>query len=630
LSDDLKRRSIRGFAWAASESFGVAVLSLTSFVILARLLDPQDFGIVALATVFIFFCNLVTAHGLADALVQRQNVEPAHLDTAFWATLGLSLALMAGCMLAAGPAAQAFAEPRLAEVLQWLSLSLPLGAACTVQMALFRREMRFGSVARRTLVGRTLGAIVGVTMAYYGFGLWSLVAQQMVGQFAMTCAFLTAQWRPRLRFSLRALRDLWGFGFHVSTTQIISGAGEQILTLTIGAVFGTTALGYFTIAWRAIQLVKSLISGAVYHVGLSAFSKLQDNRAALTDAFLKATRISSLAGFPIAVGTVLIADPLVHVAFDAKWLASVPLLALLGLELMPAFYGMFLTALYRATNRPAWNLSMACIYAVTGFAGVYLAAPFGIEIAVAVWLARSFLLMPIHVILVSRILGVTVWRVASPAATPLIAAAIMAGGVSLLQMTLPPGLTPILVLAIVVPVATLIYLAAVWLVNPSLARMTLRAASVIAPSRGASPVNSEDSSEGSLPMKPLKMKRRGALLTIAAACIPGVVSGTWLLRRGGAPKTMAEAMFSDMGAARRIGTRYLAQYTDECDAHTLAGRLPAGCAIAPATPRHLAAARQIIDEQRARDFAAGDTVIIDGWILARTEARLCALATLTA
>jgi len=630
LADDLKKRSIKGFAWAAGESVGVAAISLVSFIIMARLLDPQDFGIFALASVFIFFCNLITAHGLADALVQRQHVDEDHLDTAFWSTLILSVVLMAGCLVASGPAANLLGEPRLADVLQWLSFSLPLGAASIVQMSIFRREMRFDAVTRRSIAGRILGAAVGIAMAYAGYGIWSLVAQQIVGQLAMTSAFLTASWRPRWRFSFARLRDMWGFGFHVSATQIISGAGEQVLTLTIGAIFGATALGYFTIAWRAIQLLKSLVSAAVYHVGLSAFSKLQDNRAALSDAFLNATRISSLAGFPIAIGLFLIADPLVHVAFEAKWLASVPLLAMLALELLAAFYGMFLTALYRATNRATWVLWMSCAYAATGFAGVMIAAPFGMAVAVGIWVARSLLLMPIHVALVSRVLQMPAWRIASPTFAPAIAAAAMAGGILATRAALPSDLAPSIYLAIVIPVGALIYGTAIWLLNPDLVRLLLRTVSVMAPDRRTN----VSSDQGPPKMKHLKIKRRGVLLGIAATLalgsLPGINKGISWLRRSNAPKTLAEAMFSDLETARMIGGCYLAQAAHECDAGVLAAELPAGCAAVPTSRQALDDIRKTIDAQRQRDFAAGDTVIIDGWILARTEARLCALTVLTA
>lgn len=135
-------------------------------------------------------------------------------------------------------------------------------------------------------------------------------------------------------------------------------------------------------------------------------------------------------------------------------------------------------------------------------------------------------------------------------------------------------------------------------------------------------------------MKHLKIKRRGVLLGVAATfalgALPGFNKGMSWLRRGHAPKTLAETMFSDLATARMIGVRYLAQATHECDAAVLAAELPAGCAVAPTSRQAFDDIRETIDAQRQRDFAAGDTVIIDGWILARTEARLCALTVLTA
>lgn len=485
MADDLKRRSIKGVAWAASESFGVAAISLVSFIVLARILAPQDFGVVALAIVFIYFCNIVTGHGFADAIVQRHQLEPEHLDTAFWSTLGIALLLMLGCLAGAGPLAALLDEPQLAGVLRWLSLVLPLSAISTVQMALFRRDMRFDAVARRTLVGRTLGAAVGIAMAVSGYGLWSLVAQQLVGQLALTLAFVIGPWRPRWRFSIPRLREMWGFGLNVSATQVVIGAGEQTLTLMIGALFGTTTLGYFTIAWRAVQLIKSLVSGTVYHVGLRAFSKLQQDRGAVAEAFLNATRISCLVGFPMALGIALVAEPLVVAAFETKWLASVPLLAVLALELVPAFFGMFRNALFRAMNRPGWGLAMSCSYTVLGLGGVFAVASFGIEAAVAAWVARLLILMPVHVALVSRLLSLPATRVVAPAMAPLVTTALMAASVLLLQFFLPHDLGSFATLGIVVPAAAAVYAGAVCLLYPELARFAWRTATVLGSPRAA-------------------------------------------------------------------------------------------------------------------------------------------------
>lgn len=483
MPDDLKRRSIKGFVWAAGESFGVAAISLISFVVLARLLQPEDFGVVALATVFIFFCNLVTGHGFSDAIVQRQNLDADHLDTAFWSTLVLALVLMAGCMAAAGPVADVLDEPKLANVLRWLALVLPLSAVSTIQMAMFRRDMRFDSVARRTLAGRTVGAAVGITMAVNGYGLWSLVAQQLVGQSATTIAFLATPWWPRWRFSMVRLRDMWGFGLNVSATQVVTGAGEQALTLMIGAVFGSTTLGYFTIAWRAVQIIRSLVSSAVYHVGLSAFSKLQQDRGAVAGAFLNATRISCLAGFPIAIGIALVAEPLILAAFEAKWRASIPLLSVLALELAPAFYGMFLSALYRAMDRPAWGLGMALTYTAVGLGGAYAAAPFGIEAVVAVWVGRALILLPLHVMLASKLLATPPARIAGPAAAPLVTTVLMAACIVPLHLVLPAGLPSWAVLGALVTAGAVVYAGAIRLLYPQLFGMAWRTAAVAATPR---------------------------------------------------------------------------------------------------------------------------------------------------
>ncbi len=480
MLEDLKTRSLKGLVWATGESVGVALISLVGFVILARLLSPEDFGIVALASVFITFSLLLTGHSFADALVQRPAIDADHMDTAFWSTLAISLTLMAGCWLGADFAAAALNAPPLADVLRWLSPVLPLGALNSVQVSLYRRDMRFDSVARRTLLGRGLGAAVGIGMAFAGYGYWALVGQQLIGQAAVTVAFAVGPWRPRLRFSGSRFREMWAFGAQVSLCQVIGGAGDQALNLLVGTLFGTTALGYFTMASRSVQLIRSLISSAVYQVGFSAFSRLQHDRAAVAEAFVNATRLACLVGFPVAIGIVMIDRPLVLAAFEAKWQASIPLLAVLALELIPGFYGMFLAALYRATDHPGWGLATTVIYVAVGLAGIVAAAPFGLYAVVVVWVARTFLMvLAQHIFLVRRLLIVPLERLLAPLVAPAGAATAMAGGLALLRLAFPPGLAPTIELAILVPVGALIYAVAIRLMSPRLMGLALRTAGVV-------------------------------------------------------------------------------------------------------------------------------------------------------
>lgn len=487
IPEELKNRSMKGLVWAAGESAGVALISFGSFIVLARLLAPEDFGVVALATVFVYFCNLLTGHSFADALVQRPALDRDHVDTAFWSTLAIALLLMAACMAGADAIAAGFEEPALAGALRWLSLLLPLAALSSTHTALMRREMRFDAVARRMLLGRCIGAAAGIAAAVAGHGFWSLVVQQLVGQLVTTIAFLIASWRPRLNFSPARFREMWAFGVHVSANQVVTGASEQMLNLLVGSIFGTVALGYFTIAWRAVNLVRSLVSSAVYHVGLSAFSKLQQDRRAVSDAFLTATRISCLVGFPVAIGIVMVDEPLVLAAFDEPWRNSIPLLALLALELVPAFYGMFLSVLYRAMDRAAWGLAMALLYGALGLGGALAVAPLGIEAVAAIWVVRAFLLMPLHVALVHRLLDLPLQRLAAPVLPPLVAATLMAAVLGALRLMLPGGMLPLAELALLVSVGVAVYTGAIRVLSPQLVGLALRAAGRISAPSGKSP-----------------------------------------------------------------------------------------------------------------------------------------------
>jgi PST family polysaccharide transporter len=448
---------------------------------MARLLEPRDFGVVALAGSFVFFLNLFVAHSFGDVVVQRRQIEPEHLDTAFWSMLCLALALMALCQVSADGLALLLGEPALAETLRLLSLAVPLGAIGNVHLALCRRDMRFRAVAVRTLAGRVTGTAVGIAMAVAGFGLWSLVALQLVVTLVTAAGNLTGvAWWPRLRFSRRHLGEMLGFGLNVSTTQIVAGVSEQALNMLVGALFGSLALGYFTIAWRVVQLIRSLVSSAVYHVGLSAFARLQDDRAAMGLAFVQGTRIACLAGFPIAAGIALVSEPLLLVLFGAKWLPSVPLLAALALEMIPVFYGIFFSALYRATGRPGWSLTMALLNLAAGVAGVLAVAPMGMLAVAVFWVVRAVLLVPLHVMLVHRILGMPIHRLAAPIFVPAIATVAMAAIIVPLRLGLEAaGIGAWSELALLVPAGAIIYGMAVRLLSPELAALVMRTARVV-------------------------------------------------------------------------------------------------------------------------------------------------------
>lgn len=470
MPGDLQKRSLKGVLWSATEGAGVAALSFGSFAVMAVMLEPRDFGVVALAGVPVFFLLMLVGHSFSDALVQRDAIDREHVDTGFWGTLLLGVLSTGFCVALAPVLAAALGEPEVEGALQALSAILLINALAAVPSGLFRRALQFRVLAMCSVSGRAAGALAGIAAAFAGLGLWSLVAQQIVGAVVTATAVLAVtDWRPGLRFRLRQFREMGGFGFYVSMSQVASGAGEQLLNLLVGTLFGTAALGYFNVAWRMVQLIRSLLSSAVYHVGLSAFARLQNDLPALSRAYVQATRISCLVGFPIGLGMALLGPLLIHALFDGKWDASTPLLAVLALEFLPATYGMFVSALYRSVGKASWGFATAVLYVATGIAGAVLLAPYGVLAVAAAWVARAFLLLPIHIVLVRRLTGLPLGRLLLPLRTPLLASAVMVACILGLQAQPPFGpLGAAAELALLLPVAVAVYWLAVRLLSPDL------------------------------------------------------------------------------------------------------------------------------------------------------------------
>lgn len=476
MTETLKQRSLKGVFWAVSESVGTVVLSLGSFLVLARLLDPVDFGAVALAGSFIMLFNLITGHSFADALIQERSLDDDHAHTAFWATLAIAVALALACGLGSGSIARLLGAPIIAPLLAVLALVMPLNAMGSVQGALLRRELRFRELAKAMLAGRATGAAIGITLAFMGAGAWSLVGQQIGGTLVANLAIaLTYRWRPRLRFSAARFRRLGTFGAQVSVSQVLLGAGEQAVNLMVGVLFGPLVLGYFNIAWRTVQLIRSLFSSALYHVGFSTFSRLQDDRRALAEGFIRATRLSALVGVPLGVGLALAAEPFLLVLYGEKWAASVPILSWLALQFVPAFFGMFFAACYRATGRADWVLYLTIGDLIVSVAGVWLLGLGGQPIhAVAIfWVAKSLALIPIHILLLRRLLGTGGLWLLRPALAPLGASLIMAAGLFAFERWLGGALGAGPLLGIEVVLGVGLYWLAIRVTAPALQRFAL-------------------------------------------------------------------------------------------------------------------------------------------------------------
>ncbi len=409
-------------------NWGNQAAAFLVFVVLSRLLPPDAFGLVALASVFVGLIQVVANQGLVDALVQRKDLDAEHLDTAFWMSMAFALVLTGFAVAAALPIAAAFHEERLGPVLIGLALSIPISGLTLVQRALLARAFAFRSLTLRTLTAIVVGSVVGVGAAAAGFGVWSLVAQNLANQVAGAIVLWRVEaWRPRLRFSHSHFRDLFGYGIHVVTFRLLNYFNRRADDLLIGAFLGATALGFYSVAYRMLVLLIEATSNLIDAVAFPVFSRLQEDAARLRRVYYKSSEFAALIAFPGFLAILVLAPQLVEVVFGEKWSRSVPVMQVLTLFGIVQALIYLNSTMVKALGKPSWRVIIVGITAVFNVAAFFVAVRHGIVAVAVALVAVGYVLAPLSFWAVNRLLPISMRTYANRIARPLAASLVMTG-----------------------------------------------------------------------------------------------------------------------------------------------------------------------------------------------------------
>ena len=299
----LQQEAVRGAMWSALEKWGAQLVSTAIFLLLARLLGAEAFGLIALANVFLAFMQIFLDQGFAQAIVQKDKLETEHLDTAFWTSVLMGALFVLLIFAGSGFVADFYKEPDLALIVRWMSVSFLFSGLSSVQSAILQRNMQFKIFAVRSLVATVTCGIAGIGAALMGFGVWSLVVKEIV--FGSTGALLlwsTSGWRPGFRFSPEHFKELFSFGINIIGFNFLDFFNRRSDDLLIGYFLGTVALGYYSVAYRLLLIMIKLLTNVTIQVALPTFSKLQKEPDRMRAAFYKVTRYTSLVSFPAFLG----------------------------------------------------------------------------------------------------------------------------------------------------------------------------------------------------------------------------------------------------------------------------------------------------------------------------------------
>lgn len=400
-----KAKVLQGAFWSLVQGWGTQFGSLAIFFLLARLLSPEAFGLVALASVFLAFMQAFLSQGFADALVQRENLEPEHLDAAFWTSLVLGFSLMLLGLGSSDLIADFFEAPELSPILKWFSVILLLGSLSHVHEAHLKRQFAFKALAARQLLGILSGGVVGIVMALNQAGVWALVGQQFTQELVGTAVLWgSVSWRPRCRFSLRHWRELLNFGLNQLAFGLLAFCNNRADDFLIGYYLGPTSLGYYSLAYRILTAMTNLLINSSNQVALPTFSRLQNDLERFQKAFYRATKFSSALAFPTFISVAILSPELISLLFGEQWLPSVPVLRILAFVGALRSVTYFKSSIFLAMGKLNWRLRLSMLSSVLNVVGFFVAVRWGIVAVAGAYLARACIFFPISQGAVSKLL----------------------------------------------------------------------------------------------------------------------------------------------------------------------------------------------------------------------------------
>ena len=422
----LKQQVFIGSVWSLAGTAGQQTVSFILFVMLARLLSPADFGVMALAAVVIDILALIGCLGQIQALVQREHLDDTAASTSFWMLQAFGLAMTAVVFLTAPLVASVFAVPTLEPVLQLLAPVCLLQTLSAVHEAWLRRTFGFKWLAARTVTASILGGIVSVGMALYGFGIYAMVAQRLIVALVLTAmVWWSSPWRPKLRWATVDALSLARVGSDVSLVTVLQIANVRIIDVAVGYLFGPQILGQLRIAWRLFDFVMAVAVQPVVNVSLSALSRLQGNGAAMASATVRLIGVSGTALYPIFFGIAVVAPDVMPVLFGDKWDDAILFIQILSPISVAATINYFLSSALIAAGRTRWILWQALAQVILAVALTVASAPFGVVPVLVANVIRATIMALVNVWLLKLAIGATPAALGRALVPPLVAAVVM-------------------------------------------------------------------------------------------------------------------------------------------------------------------------------------------------------------
>ncbi len=406
-SDNLKSKTKKGLVWSSIERFGTQGIGFLFTIIIARILSPDDYGVIAMPMVFLALAQVFIDSGFSNALVRKQGLTEEDLSTAFYFNVIVGVVCYVILFFCSPLIADFYETPILTDLLKVTALATLFNPLCTVQQAILTKKIDFKTQAKVSLAGAVVSGIGALVMAYYGLGVWSLVFQQ-VGAALVRVILLWAlsDWRPKTGWSKESFKYLWGYGSKLLASGLLDTTYNNIFPIVIGKFFTSAQLGNYTRAQQFTQLPSSTLTSVLQRVTFPVLSEIQDDDERLKNSYRKFLKLSAFVIFPLMLGLAAVADPLIRVLLTDKWEGCILLLQLLCFSMMWYPIHAINLNLLQVKGRSDLFLKLEIIKKAVGIAIMCFTIPHGLVWMVAGSILTSLLCLAINTFYTGKIIGV--------------------------------------------------------------------------------------------------------------------------------------------------------------------------------------------------------------------------------
>lgn len=378
-SQSLKDKTVKGVVWSAIERLSVQILFFVITIVMARQLTPHDYGLIGLLAIFIEVSQALVDSGFGQALIRKQNRTDVDNCTMFYFNIVVSSFLYLCLWFLAPFVAKFYDAPLLCSVMRIVCLGIIFNSFSLVQRALLTIKLDFKTQMKSSLIAAVISGVIGIWMAYNGYGIWSIVAQQ-ISNYAINTGLLwiVARWHPKWLYSWASFREMFGFGSKLVAASLLNTIYNNIYQIVIGKVFNPDSLGHYTRAKQFADFPSTNLSNIIQRVTFPVLCEMQNDDERLRAAYIKTLRMIAFIIFPIMCGLAGMAHPLIELLLGEKWLFAATLLSIICYSFMWNPIASLNLNLLQVKGRSDLFLKLEIIKKVWGVFILVVTVPFGL------------------------------------------------------------------------------------------------------------------------------------------------------------------------------------------------------------------------------------------------------------